>query len=179
MVISGALAGIGGGIYYLSGTAQYTLVKSLLTMGFNGIPVALLGASSPIGIIFAAIFISYIQVGGEALQPEYAKEIIDIIIAVIIYLSAFSLLVKGILSRVMKGDTSNVNAEDSTPPVPPAGVPAGKSVGQAAGEPVGETVGEVVKTAPQIDRGEIAKPIETVTKAAGPEASNTEEGGDK
>ena len=120
MVISGALAGIGGGIYYLSGTAQYTIVKSLLTMGFNGIPVALLGASSPIGIIFAALFISYIQVGGEALQPEYAKEIIDIIIAVIIYLSAFSLLVKNILGKFIKADTGNVNAEGPAkePPAP-------------------------------------------------------------
>ena len=36
------LAGLGGGLYYLSGTGQYTLVKSLLGMGFNGIPVALL-----------------------------------------------------------------------------------------------------------------------------------------
>ncbi len=120
MVISGALAGIGGGIYYLSGTAQYTIVKSLLSMGFNGIPVALLGASSPIGIIFAALFISYIQVGGEALQPEYAKEIIDIIIAVIIYLSAFSLLVKNILGKFIKTDTGNVNAEGPAkePPAP-------------------------------------------------------------
>ncbi|MCR5723043.1 MAG: ABC transporter permease [Lachnospiraceae bacterium] len=120
MVISGALAGIGGGIYYLSGTAQYTIVKSLLSMGFNGIPVALLGASSPIGIIFAALFISYIQVGGEALQPEYAKEIIDIIIAVIIYLSAFSLLVKNILGKFIKTDTGNVNAEGPAkePPKP-------------------------------------------------------------
>ena len=125
MVISGALAGIGGGIYYLSGTAQYTIVKSLLTMGFNGIPVALLGASSPIGIIFAALFISYIQVGGEALQPEYAKEIIDIIIAVIIYLSAFSLLVKNILGKFIKTDTSNVNAEDKAKePSEPAPVKA-------------------------------------------------------
>ena len=126
MVISGALAGIGGGIYYLSGTAQYTIVKSLLTMGFNGIPVALLGASSPIGIIFAALFISYIQVGGEALQPEYAKEIIDIIIAVIIYLSAFSLLVKNILGKFIKTDTSNVNAEGPAkePPAPAPDKPA-------------------------------------------------------
>jgi simple sugar transport system permease protein len=180
MVISGALAGIGGGIYYLSGTAQYTLVKSLLTMGFNGIPVALLGASSPIGIIFAAIFISYIQVGGEALQPEYAKEIIDIIIAVIIYLSAFSLLVKGILSRVMKGDTSNVNADEPVPITPPTGV----KTGNAAGKVVGDAAGEVVKPIPadRIDHGETAKPIEASAKqpdtAAGI-ASESEEGGDK
>ena len=45
MVISGALAGLGGGLYYLSGTGQYTLVKVLLGMGFNGIPVALLARS--------------------------------------------------------------------------------------------------------------------------------------
>ena len=102
MVISGSLAGIGGGIYYLSGTAQYTIVKSLLTMGFNGIPVALLATSNPIGVIFSALFISYIQVGGEAMQPEFAKEIIDIIISVIIYLAAFALILKGLVRRLIK-----------------------------------------------------------------------------
>lgn len=100
MIIAGALAGIGGGIYYLAGTGQYTIEKSLLAMGFNGIPVALLGTSNPIGTIFAALFISYIQVGGDAMQPEFAKETIDIIIAVIIYLSAFSLLIKNIIGSV-------------------------------------------------------------------------------
>lgn len=98
MVIAGALAGIGGGIYYLAGTGQYTIEKSLLAMGFNGIPVALLATSNPIGTILSAIFISYIQVGGDAMQPEFAKETIDIIIAVIIYLSAFSLLMKELIT---------------------------------------------------------------------------------
>ena len=50
MVISGALSGIGGGIYYLAGTGQ-SLEKSILGMGFNGIPVALLASSNPIGTI--------------------------------------------------------------------------------------------------------------------------------
>lgn len=106
MVISGGLAGLGGGIYYLSGTAQFTIVKSLLGMGFNGIPVALLATSNPIGIIFSALFVSYIQVGGEAMQPEFAKEIIDIIISVIIYLSAFSLLLRGGLGRLLNWQNS-------------------------------------------------------------------------
>ena len=104
MIFSGALAGIGGGIYFLSGTAQYTLVKSLLPMGFNGIPVALLASSHPIGTIFSGLFISYIQVGGDAMQPEFAKEIVDIIISVIIYLSAFSLLMKELLGKRRKGE---------------------------------------------------------------------------
>ncbi|MBQ1631204.1 MAG: ABC transporter permease [Clostridia bacterium] len=111
MVISGALAGLGGGIYYLAGTAEYTIQKLLLPMGFNGISVALLATSNPVGTIFSALFISYIQVGGESLQPVFAKEMIDIIIAVIIYLSAFALLTKTIISRYIRLDKSNVNAE--------------------------------------------------------------------
>lgn len=120
MVIAGALAGIGGGLYYLAGTADYNIQKALLGMGFNGIAVALLGSSNPIGIIFSSLFISYIQVGGEALQPIYAKEMIDIIIAVIIYLSAFSLFTRNLLTKWFKFDrhSGNVN-DDPIPPVVP------------------------------------------------------------
>ena len=99
MLIAGGLSGLGGGLYYLAGTGQYTLLKSLLAAGFNGIPVALLATSHPIGTIFSALFVSYIQVGGDAMQPEFVKEIIDIIISVIIYLAAFSLLMRGLLLR--------------------------------------------------------------------------------
>lgn len=101
MIIAGALAGMGGGVYYLSGTGQYTLVKVLLPMGFNGIPVALLASSHPLGVIFSALFISYIQVGGDALQPYFIKENIDIIIASIIYLSAIALLMKEMIGRLV------------------------------------------------------------------------------
>ncbi len=111
MVIAGALSGIGGGLYYLAGTGQYTLLKSLLNMGFNGIPVALLASSHPLGTIFSTLFVSYIQVGGDAMQPEFVKEIIDMIIAVIIYLAAFSLLVRELLNRKKAHDLGNVNAE--------------------------------------------------------------------
>jgi simple sugar transport system permease protein len=92
MTISGALAGFGGGLYYLSGVASYTILKVLQPMGFNGIPVALLASSHPIGVIFSALFISYIQIGGEGMQPEFAPEVVSIVISVIIYTSAFALL---------------------------------------------------------------------------------------
>lgn len=111
MTISGALAGLGGAIYYLSGTAQFTIVKALLPMGFNGIPVALLASSHPIGTIFSSLFISYIQVGGDSLQPEFAKEIIDIIIAAIIYLSAFALLVQNLIAKAITRKKAGNNSE--------------------------------------------------------------------
>lgn len=107
MVIAGALSGLGGAIYYLDGPAQYVIKKELLAMGFNGIPVALLGASNPVGIIFSGLFISYIQVGGNALQPEFSSEIINIISAAIIYLSAFALLIKEIIARLIQRHKDN------------------------------------------------------------------------
>ncbi|NLI20145.1 MAG: ABC transporter permease [Clostridiales bacterium] len=112
MVIAGALSGLGGGVYYLSGTGQYTLIKALLGMGFNGIPVALLASSNPIGVILSSLFVSYIQVGGDALQPHFIKENIDIIIAAIIYLSAFALLMKGWIAKLfLRNSLENANAE--------------------------------------------------------------------
>ena len=102
-------------------------------MGFNGIPVALLATSHPIGTVFSALFVSYIQVGGESMQPHFAVEMIDIIISVIIYLAAFALLTKGLISRVIKTDKGNVNAEPAPAAAPietagqtPAADPSGK-----------------------------------------------------
>lgn len=105
MVISGALAGLGGGLLYLSGAngRHIEVVDILASEGFNGIPVALLGLSNPIGIIFSAIFISYITLGGDYLQRlDYAPEIIEIIIACIIYFSAFSLILRKIIPSLIK-----------------------------------------------------------------------------
>ena len=119
MVIAGALSGIGGALYYLSGTGQFTMGKMLLTMGFNGIPIALLAASHPLGTILSSLFIGYIQVGGEALQPEFAKEIIDIIIAAIIYLSAFSLLMRELILRArLSRENKAAVAIEETPGTP-------------------------------------------------------------
>ena len=102
MVISGALAGIGGGLYYLAGTGQYVLEKALLTRGFDGIPVALLANSHPLGTVLSSFFISYLSVGGNAMQPNFSSEAINIIIAVIIYLSAFGLLMRSMLTEAAK-----------------------------------------------------------------------------
>ena len=113
MIIAGSLSGLGGGLYYLAGTIQYVLEKKTLAMGFNGIPVALLANSNPIGTIFSSLFISYIQVGGSAMQPNFSSESTDIIIAVIIYLAAFALLMKGVITKVLNGKGSTTQNADS------------------------------------------------------------------
>lgn len=105
MVISGMLAGLGGGLLYLSGGngRRIKVVDVLAIEGFNGIPVALLALSNPIGTIFSAIFISYITQGGHYLQTlNFVPEVIDIIIACIIYFSAFSLFFKDYIFKFIK-----------------------------------------------------------------------------
>ena len=73
--------------------------------GFNGIPVALLGLSNPIGVVFAGLFIAHIEQGGFYLQRlEYMPEVIDIIIAAIIYFSAFSLSQAVLASGCSRGN---------------------------------------------------------------------------
>lgn len=104
MTISGALAGIGAGLYYLSGAAEWNpqVSTALPAIGFNGIPVALLALSNPIGVVFAAIFVAHISVGGSYLPTKYFQpEIADFIVAVIIYLCAFVMLFKGVVSNLL------------------------------------------------------------------------------
>ena len=65
-------------------------------MGFNGIPVALLAVSNPLAVIFTGIFMSMLDIAGLQLTnlTSYNEYITDVIISVIVYLSAFSLVIK-------------------------------------------------------------------------------------
>lgn len=101
MTIAGAIAGLAGGLLYLAGTGKHIeVVDVLASEGFTGISVALLGLSHPIGVLFAGIFIAYLTAGGFYLQLyEFSTEIIDIIVAVIIYFSAFALIVKSFMAK--------------------------------------------------------------------------------
>ncbi len=110
MTIAGALAGLGAGLYYLSGTAEWQpLVSTALPgIGFDGISVALLASSNPIGIIFSALFISHISTGGGMMNANlFPPEIADVISGVIIYLCAFMMLFKsGVLKLLVKKDSA-------------------------------------------------------------------------
>ncbi|MDD2496136.1 MAG: ABC transporter permease [Tissierellia bacterium] len=101
MVIAGALSGLGGGLLYLSGSGKYLQVLDILAPeGFNGISVALLGMSHPIGILFSGLFIAHLTVGGFNIQLyDFVPEVIDMIVAVIIYCGAFALLFKHLIIK--------------------------------------------------------------------------------
>ena len=98
MAIAGALAGGGAALYWLSGNTEFfwSTYQALPAAGFNGIPVALLAVNNPIGVVFAGIFMAMLDIVGQNLTgfTAYNEYITDVIIAVIVYLSAFSLVIR-------------------------------------------------------------------------------------
>lgn len=109
MVIAGGVAGLGGAFAILApsmiagSSMTYEPINIIAANGFNGIAVALLANSSPLGIILSAVFVSHIQRGGTlAALFGYKPEIIDMVIAVIIYFSAFSVLMQTTLVKFIK-----------------------------------------------------------------------------
>ena len=106
MAISGALAASGAALYWLSGNTEFfwTTYQSLPATGFNGIPVALLAVNNPIAVVFTGIFMAMLNIVGQNLTglTAYNEYITDVIIAVIVYLSAFSLVIRMWLTGRMK-----------------------------------------------------------------------------
>ena len=92
MVISGALAGLAAAMNYLPFNPDVLRPDQKISMvGFEGISIALIAQSNPIGIIFSGIFISLIKKGSLFMQfYGFTKEISGIIVAVIIYMIAIS-----------------------------------------------------------------------------------------
>ena len=137
MAIAGGLSGAAAALYYLSGNTEFfwSTYQTLPATGFNGIPVALLAASHPIAVIFTGCFMSMLDIVGLQLTnlTAYNEYITDVIIATIVYLSAFSLVIKMLLSGRRKRKTAAVSA--------PAAAPAPAEPDKAAGDDAKTTKG--------------------------------------
>lgn len=112
MTISGMLAGLAGAILIMVSGKYFQLTKEammaeVMSVGFDGISVALLGLSQPVGALFAGLFLAFIRQGGYYLNlANYMAEMADVITAVIIYFSALStVLYAYVKSKKIKTDT--------------------------------------------------------------------------
>ena len=98
MAIAGALAAGGASLYWLSGNTEFYWItyQALPAAGFNGIPVALLALNHPVAVVFSGIFMAMLDIVGQQLTnlTAYNEYITDVVIAVIVYLSAFSLVIQ-------------------------------------------------------------------------------------
>lgn len=93
MAISGGLSGLAGLSYY-AGYALNMQIGVMPAQGFDGIAVSLLGASTPVGVLFASLFFGILQSGKGFMNAltDVPPEIADTIISVIIYFTATSVL---------------------------------------------------------------------------------------
>ncbi|RFU71347.1 ABC transporter permease [Peribacillus saganii] len=104
MVISGAFAGLGGAMEGL-GTFEYASLKSAFTgVGFDGIAVALLGANSALGVVLAAFLFGGLKMGALNMpNADVPNELVDIVIALIIFFVASSYMIQWVYRRFKKG----------------------------------------------------------------------------
>jgi simple sugar transport system permease protein len=98
--ISGALAGIGGAVQILGMGGRLSQLAAQEGFGFEGITVALVGSSSPIGCIFSGIFYGAMKYGGSKLTMVKApSEVINIIMGCVIIFIAISHVFKALFNR--------------------------------------------------------------------------------
>ncbi|MBR5411319.1 MAG: ABC transporter permease [Clostridia bacterium] len=106
MAIAGGLAAAGAALWCLNGQQDFkwNTYQQLPSVGFNGIPAALLASNNPIGVVFSAIFLRYIDTGGSYLngKTSFNEYVPQLIVAVIIYFAGFSKLIKDFLGRKKK-----------------------------------------------------------------------------
>ena len=123
MSIAGALAGAGAALYWLSGNTEFYWItyQTLPAVGFTGIPVALLAVNNPIAVVFTGIFMAMLDIVGLQLTnlTAYNEYITDVIISVIVYLSAFSLVIRMLLTRKKKQKASKQTVAEMTAETPP------------------------------------------------------------
>ena len=101
MMIAGGLAGLAGAIEY-AGNTNIIQIGVLPNQGFDGIAVSLLGANSPIGVLFAALFFGLLYTGSGFMSAmtEIPPEIANTIMATIIYFAATSIIIERLINKM-------------------------------------------------------------------------------
>lgn len=104
MTLSGMFAGLAGTMEGL-GTYQYMMINStFIGIGFSGIAVALLGMNTAVGVFLAGALFSALQTGGLTMQSDAGvpPELINIVIAMIIFFVGSGYIIKRMLNRLAK-----------------------------------------------------------------------------
>jgi simple sugar transport system permease protein len=87
MLLSGGLIGLGGAVQ-IAGRTRSAFLDLTAGLGWNGIAVALIARSNPLGVIPAALFYAYLTAGARAamINSDVSVELANVISAVIFYL---------------------------------------------------------------------------------------------
>ncbi|MDY0405825.1 ABC transporter permease [Virgibacillus sp. 179-BFC.A HS] len=104
MVIAGGFGGLAGAMEGLGTYGTITVLASFSNIGFDGIAVALLGANNPFGVIISALLFGALKEGAGEMPTGAGvpTELVDIIIALIIFFVASSYIIRWAITRFKK-----------------------------------------------------------------------------
>lgn len=108
MLISGFMAGMGGAIESLGVVGRYQPGFNA-GLGFEGITIALLAQTNPLGVVPAALLVGAMQAGSSQMQfdAKVPSQIIDVIQALILFFVSADAIVRWIL-RSRRSDEERV-----------------------------------------------------------------------
>lgn len=103
MAIAGLLAGIAGAIQVMGVSHNITILAAQEGYGFDGIAVALIANSNPIGVVFSGLLFGAFKYGGTKMQAMGApSEVINIVIGSIVYFIALSSVLRIVYTKVQQ-----------------------------------------------------------------------------
>ncbi|MEA2611685.1 MAG: ral nucleoside transport system permease protein [Chloroflexota bacterium] len=110
MTIAGMVAGLAGSIELL-GTTHYMTASYDTTVGFDAIAVALLGRTSPIGIVLSALLFGAMRTGASAMQiqAQVPAELVGVLQATIL----FFLVASPVIKRLFRIRGASTGLEDA------------------------------------------------------------------
>ena len=105
MVLSGLLAGMGGAVETQGVVFRYQPGFNV-GLGFDGITIAMLGKTHPFGVIPAALLVGAMKAGASEMQfsSGVAKEITDVVQALILFFVAADVIVRSLLRIRERGE---------------------------------------------------------------------------
>lgn len=108
MILSGAVAGLGGATHVAGTRYQMQDLMALPGYGFDGIAVALLARNNPIGCLASAVLFGALKSSSTLLQlNNIPKEIVSLIQAIIIIFVSTDYIVKYFKEKKQKGAVVN------------------------------------------------------------------------
>ena len=105
MMIAGALSGLAGALS-ITGTSIHGIQTLAVfeNYGFNGLSVALIAGSSPIGCIFSGLMFSGLIYSGQSLQFKIGvpSEIVNIMIGIIVFFVALVRIIPSFINKFLE-----------------------------------------------------------------------------
>ncbi len=105
MLLSGALAGLGG-VNYVLGYKQYYEEGFAAGAGYLGIAVALVGRNHPAGVVISALLFATLSQGALAVNALVPKQMVDVLTAIVIIAVATAVPEVERLLRAVRGKTA-------------------------------------------------------------------------